>query len=268
MKWMIRALCIFTLMNTMSIPVNASSVIRWGLYQSNPGEIPQGEATTEFLAEYDAYFHGFAEGKRSLFLTFDAGYEDGNTEKILDSLKEMGIPAAFFVTGSYIKHNPDIVKRIVDDGHLVCNHTMTHPDTTQLNSANFSTELKKVEEEYKAIVGSEMPKYYRPPSGVFSQENLRDAKAMGYKTVLWSIAYRDWHKEQPTHKEAFSKTIPKLHPGAIVLLHTTSTTNAAILAEWIEQCHELGYIFRNLDDLPQQEGQIHYSSSSLSPFSK
>jgi len=224
-------------------------VINWGVFHEKPGEIPIGEATDEFLGKYEALFHGRSGGEKVLYLTFDAGYEDGNTEKILNTLKERGVPSAIFVTGSYIKRNEGIIKRMVDEGHIVCNHTMTHPDMTRADSAVFSSELKAVENLYKSATGRDMQKYYRPPRGTFNEKNLADAKAMGYKTVLWSIAYKDWQKEQPPHSEAFKRILPNLHPGAIILLHTTSTTNAAVLPELIDKCRESGYEFKSLDHL-------------------
>jgi len=233
---------------TFTVQAN-SKVIHWGIYHPNPSQIPVGNLSDDYLLKYDAYFHGYANCKKILYLTFDAGYEDDNTEKILDILKECGLPAAFFLTGNYIKSNPNIVKRMVNEGHLVCNHTMTHPNTYMLNSADFASELKKAEDVYMDIIGSEMPKYFRPPSCAFNEQNLKDAQVKGYKTILWSIAYDDWQKKQPTHNEAFTKIIPNLHPGAIILLHTTSTTNAAVLSELVDKCHEKGYIFKSLDNL-------------------
>jgi len=224
-------------------------VIYWGVYHPIPGETPVGNVTDEYLLQYDTYYHGFANGKKVLYLTFDAGYEDGNTEKILDSLKDRGVHAAFFLTGNYIKSNPDIVKRMVNEGHLIGNHSMTHPDIYKISSSNFIADIKKVEDVYRDVIGSEMPKYYRPPSCAFNERNLKDAKAKGYKTFLWSIAYDDWQKKQPSRKVAFEKIIPNLHPGAIILLHTTSTTNASIMSELIDKCHEKGYIFKSLNDL-------------------
>jgi len=234
----------------LSFTVQADSkVIRWGVYHPNPGEVPVGETTDEYLLQYDAYYHGFANGEKVLYLTFDAGYEDGNTERILDSLRDRGVNAAFFLTGNYIKSNPDMVKRIVSEGHLIGNHTMTHPDTYKLNSVDFYKEIKNVEDVYKEIIGSEMPKYYRPPECAFNENNLKVTKEKGYKTLLWSIAYNDWQKKQPSHKEAFARIIPNLHPGAIILLHTTSQTNAAIMSEIIDKCRDKGYIFKSLDNL-------------------
>jgi len=226
-----------------------ANVIRWGVCHQKPGEIPDGEAKDELLSKYDAFFHGHANGDKVLYLTFDAGYEDGNTVKILDSLKSRGVYASFFLTGNYMKANPELVKRIVNEGHIVCNHSMTHPEIFNLSSYDFAKDLKNVEDVYREIIGSEIPKYYRPPSGEFNEKNLKDLKAYGYKTILWGIAYADWKKDQALHSEAFKKILPNLHPGAIILLHTTSSTNAAILSELIDKCHEKGYVFKNLDDI-------------------
>jgi len=248
--FLIWILCIttFVFISTPAVQAN-DKVINWGVFHEKPGEIPIGEATDEYLNKYDTIFHANSCKEKELYLTFDAGYEDGNTEKMLDTLKERGVPAAFFVTGSYVKRNEGMINRMVKEGHIVCNHTMTHPDMTKADSTMFNSELKAVEDLYRSATGREMPKYYRPPRGTFNEKNLVDAKASGYKTILWSIAYKDWQKEQPSHSEAFKRILPNLHPGAILLLHTTSTTNVAVLPELIDKCREFGYEFKGLDQL-------------------
>ncbi|MDR0272834.1 MAG: polysaccharide deacetylase family protein [Clostridiales bacterium] len=168
---------VFTFFVVFTVYAN-TKVIYWGVYYPNPGYIPIGNVTYDYLSEYDAFYHGFANGEKVLYLTFDAGYEDGNTEKILDSLKERNVPATFFLTGNYIKTNPEITKRMVNEGHIVGNHTMTHPDMYKLKSLDFASELEKVEEIYKDVIGFEMPKYYRPPACAFNEQNLIDAKAL------------------------------------------------------------------------------------------
>lgn len=251
-KFFCTMFCLLLALATIG-PVNATaaSSIHWGLSFKKPGETPVGEATAEYLADYNACFTGDQTVRpKTIYLTFDAGYENGYTKRILDCLKEKNVPAAFFLVGTYIKSEPNIVKRMADEGHIVCNHTMSHKDMTTKDVEGFTSELKQVEELYAATVGSEMKKYYRPPEGVFNEENLVAASGLGYKTVLWSIAYADWNKtNQPSAEQAFKKIMPRLHPGAILLLHSTSATNAEILPELIDRCRALGFSFKSLDEL-------------------
>jgi len=235
----------------LTVQASASSVIRWGLRYDKPGEVPVGNATSEYLNKYGAYYHGTGQdGQKTLYLTFDAGYENGHTPKILDVLKDSNVPAAFFLVGTYLKQNPELIKRMTDEGHIVGNHTMTHGDMSKKSAADFAAEIKKFEEAYEAVAGSQAPKYYRPPEGVFDEDNLIAASGLGYKTVLWSVTYVDWDtKKQPTKAYAFEKLMPRLHPGAVIMLHSTSSTNADILHDFIAECHKLGYVFKSLDDL-------------------
>ena len=222
----------------------------WGLSFQTQGQPPSGPASVKQLREYDAVYLGNTEEK-VLYLTFDAGYENGCTEKILDVLKKHNIPAAFFLVGNYIEKNADLVRRMVEEGHIVGNHTMHHPDMSKLSDKEaFSKELKALEELFKETTGKELPKYYRPPQGIYSKENLKMAQELGYKTVFWSLAYADWNNDsQPTKEAAFSKLIPRIHNGAVVLLHSTSKTNAEILDELLTKWKEIGYSFQSIDAL-------------------
>ena len=245
------AICVIIVMSTLTVQANASSVIRWGLRYEKSGETPIGNTTSDYLKTFNSYYHGTPQDdEKTLFLTFDAGYENGHTAKILDTLKENNVPATFFLVGSYLNKNPELIKRMVDDGHIIGNHSMTHGDMTKKSAEGFSAELKQFEEIFESIVGSKAPKYYRPPEGVFNEANLITANELEYKTILWSVTYVDWDtKKQPTKAYAFEKLLPRLHPGAILMLHSTSSTNADILHELIAECHKLGYKFKSLDDL-------------------
>jgi len=209
-----------------------------------------GTADTEQLKQYDAVFLGDATEK-VLYLTFDAGYENGCTGKILDTLKKHAVPAAFFLVGNYIEKNGDLVRRMAEEGHTVANHTMHHPDMSKIEEkAAFAKELQTLEALYKETTGQEMPRYYRPPQGIYSEENLAMAKELGYKTVFWSLAYVDWNNDsQPTREQAFSKLIPRTHNGAVVLLHSTSKTNAEILDELLAKWKDMGYRFGQIEEL-------------------
>lgn len=222
----------------------------WGLSFQQEGQAPVGPAGQDQLAEYDAAYVG-DPGEQVLYLTFDAGYENGCTEKILDVLKAHDVKAAFFLVGDYLQRNADLVRRMAAEGHTVGNHTMNHPDMRRLSDpAAFQKELEDMAALYREITGGDLPKYYRPPQGLYSEENLKMAKELGYKTVFWSLAYVDWNNDdQPTAAYAFSKLLPRTHNGAVVLLHSTSKTNAEILDELLTQWEQMGYRFGTLEEL-------------------
>ena len=240
----------------VSVSVFVSSALStgsWGLSFRQEGAPPIGNAGKDQLRQYQAAYIGNTNEK-VLYLTFDAGYENGCTAKILDTLKEKQVPAAFFLVGNYIRQSPDLVRRMVAEGHTVGNHTMHHYDMSRLSDkAAFSKELTDLEALYKETVGQELPKFYRPPQGIYSEENLKMAQELGYKTLFWSLAYVDWNNDaQPTREAAFAKLLPRTHNGAVVLLHSTSKTNAEILGELIDKWKEAGYRFGTLDELFSQ----------------
>lgn len=223
----------------------------WGLSFQTEGEPPAANATFDELKKYDAYY---AENTKEkvLYLTFDAGFENGNTPAILDALKKHKAPAAFFIVGNYISTSPDLVNRMIEEGHIVGNHSFHHPDMSQMSVEQFKDELSQLEALYEETTGQSMIKYYRPPQGKYSTANLEIAKQLGYKTFFWSLAYVDWYQDkQPSREEAFDKLLSRIHPGAIVLLHSTSGTNAQILDELLTKWEEMGYTFKSLDQLVQ-----------------
>lgn len=228
----------------------ASSEENWGLSFQEEGKPPVANASYDELLPYDAYYMEQTD-KKNLYLTFDVGYENGNTEKILDALKKHNASAIFFVTGHFISENKDLIKRMVEEGHVIGNHTYSHHDMSKISSKeDFQNELKQVEDIYKEIIGKDMPKYYRPPQGKYSKANLTMAKELGYKTIFWSLAYVDWNdNNQPSKDEAFAKLLPRTFPGVIVLLHSTSATNASILDELLTKWEEMGYSFKAIDSL-------------------
>lgn len=236
--------------NTPEQIVAASSDGNWGLSFQSEGKPPIANATADQLKHYNAYYANMTDEK-ILYLTFDAGYENGNTPKILDALKKHQVPATFFVVGNYLETSPDLVKRMAEEGHIVANHTYHHPDMSKItDKAQFQKELNDLEALYRQITGDEMKKYYRPPQGKYSETNLQMANELGYSTFFWSLAYVDWYQDQqPTREEAFKKLLGRIHPGAIVLLHSTSSTNAEILDELLSKWKEMGYSFQSLDQL-------------------
>ena len=227
--------------------VMTSAEVNWGLSFNTSTGIPTGSATQEELQGYNALYVGNT-GQKILYLTFDAGYENGYTAKILDTLKKHGVPATFFLVGNYLKTEPELVRRMVAEGHTVGNHTMNHPDMAAIADREaFTKELTELEELYESVTGEKMKKLYRPPQGKYSPENLKMAQELGYRTVFWSLAYADWdNNAQPTKQEAFDKLLPRVHNGAIVLLHSTSATNCEILDELLTKWEEMGYTFGKL----------------------
>lgn len=222
----------------------------WGLGFGTEGTTPTGNVSAEELAKYDAHFVGDTT-KKTIYLTFDCGYENGNSDKILDALKKHKATGTFFVVGNFLETAPEIVKRMQKEGHLVGNHTYHHPDMSQIASKEaFEKELKDVEDAYQEVTGELMVKFYRPPQGKYSESNLQMAKDLGYQTFFWSLAYVDWYQDQqPSKEEAFEKLLGRIHPGAVVLLHSTSSTNAQILDELLTKWEEMGYTFRSLDQI-------------------
>lgn len=222
----------------------------WGLGFGTEGKPPAGNASAEELKKYDAYFIGDTT-QNTIYLTFDCGYENGNTEPILDALKKHDVKATFFVVGNFLETSPEIVKRMIAEGHTVGNHTYHHLDMSSISSMDaFKKETQDVENLFEQITGTPITKFYRPPQGKYNIENLKMAQELGYHTFFWSLAYVDWYQDkQPTKDEAFGKLLKRIHPGAIVLLHSTSSTNAQILDELLTKWEEMGYTIKPLTEL-------------------
>ena len=222
----------------------------WGLSFQEEGKPPVANADFEELGRYDAFYAEDTQEK-VLYLTFDCGFENGNTPAILDALKKHSAPAAFFVVGNYVETSPELVKRMVAEGHTVGNHSYHHPNMSSMGKEEFQKELGELETLYERTIGQKMVKFYRPPQGKYSENNLKIAQELGYKTFFWSLAYVDWNQDaQPTHEEAFSKLLKRVHPGAVVLLHNTSRTNGEILDELLTRWEEMGYRFKALEEMP------------------
>lgn len=233
----------------------APNVFHFGFKKSVNGSIPsiREEGFEPIINKHGALFVGDTN-KKELFLTFDNGYENGYTSKILDVLKEKRVPAAFFITGHYVKQHADLVKRMADEGHIVGNHSWTHPDMTQLSAGQINTELQKVQEQSQPLIGNQQMKYLRPPRGIFNDHVLATSKQLGYTNVFWSIAYKDWDvNAQRGAQYAHDQVIKQLHPGAIMLLHAVSSDNAAALGGIIDEARKQGYEFKSLDDLMSRD---------------
>ncbi len=222
---------------------------------------PPLDGRLSFVEEHNAYYidrryTDVNTHDKVIYLTFDAGYENGNIEKTLNILRDEGVPAAFFILQNLIYKNADLVKRMAEEGHLVCNHTARHKDMSNWQNDAFLEELHELERLYGERIGGEMPKYYRPPEGVFSRENLICAAENGYKTIFWSFAYPDWDNNgQMTPEKAKAIILDNFHNGEVMLLHPTSDTNVEILADIIREAHAQGYRFGTLDELTGVESQ-------------
>ena len=226
----------------------AAESVSWYCPHETDGKRPSAPPEMAYLTEHGGHFLG--EDEPVIFLTFDAGYENGNVEKILDVLKEENVPGAFFILENLCRRNPELVQRMAAEGHLVCNHTAKHPDMSKKSRAEFGAELKAMEDAYRELTGTEIARYYRPPEGRFSRENLDWARELGYDTILWSYAYADWDNDrQPDPEASVGKILAGTHNGEVILLHPTSATNARILPRLIRSWKEMGYRFGTLDEL-------------------
>lgn len=240
------------LQNAYAKDIVAETADNWGLGFGAEGQPPSGMVSSQELKKYDAYYIGDTKEK-VIYLTFDAGYENGYTPAILDALKKHKVKATFFLVGNFISTQPELTKQILEEGHQVANHTYSHPNMSAIaTSTEFRKELNRLEAAYEEVTGQPMVKYYRPPQGKYSESNLKMAKELGYKTFFWSLAYVDWYNDkQPTKEQAYKKLLGRIHPGAIVLLHSTSKTNSEILDELLTKWEEMGYTFGELSDIAE-----------------
>lgn len=222
--------------------------IEWYYNPTCDGTRPSGAVEAHFLSEYDAHYIG--KDEKTVYLTFDLGYENENVTSILDTLKKENVPATFFLLRHTVVNSKSL-DRIISEGHCVGNHTSHHKDMTKMSDVkSFEKELTSLEEDFKNVTGKELSKIYRPPCGAFSEENLKWAKELGYKTVLWSLAYYDWdEKAQMAPEAALNKLLSRMHNGAVILLHPTSSTNAKILESFIKKLKSDGYVFKRADEL-------------------
>ena len=249
---------LLSLLFTVCLTVNAYAVHvpnGWCIIRNKTNTQPVLASEFQFIEKYDCCYvdkaHGDTATEKMLYLTFDAGYENGNIEKILDVLKEEGVPATFFVLSHLVIKNTDLVLRMANEGHTVANHTSRHRDMTKCHDKDeFLGELAKLEAVYLEKTGKTMAKIYRPPEGKLTEENLKFLREGGYKTVMWSFAYADWDNEkQPSPEKAKEKIMENMHNGAILLLHQTAETNAYILCDCIRTWREMGYSFGRVEDI-------------------
>lgn len=239
--------------------VTSAASFSWYCKRTKDHTQPPIGGDISFVSQYGGYSidknHGDGNGDKVVYLTFDAGYENGNVEKILNVLKKENVTGAFFVLGNLIEKNTDLINRMFNEGHLVCNHTYSHECMVGKTQEEFVTELEKLETACIERTGKPLSRYYRPPEGRFDENSLRYAQEMGYKTIFWSFAYADWdNNKQMSPLAAKKKILDNIHNGAVLLLHPTSSTNAAILQDVIIELKAQGYRFGNLDELCRESG--------------
>ncbi|MWV44081.1 delta-lactam-biosynthetic de-N-acetylase [Paenibacillus sp. HJL G12] len=230
---------------------SADGPYHFGFKKSKNGQLPSinEEGFKDVLQKNDAIFLGDTT-RKELYLTFDNGYENGFTPKILDVLKEKKVPAIFFLTGHYVKDKPELVTRMVTEGHLVGNHSWSHPDMTQVSNEQLKDELTKVKQAVSGTTRQQAMDFVRPPRGIFNDRTLALSRSEGYVSVFWSVAYKDWDvNDQRGADYAYNQVMAQLHPGAVILLHSISRDNTEALGRIIDGARQQGYEFKSLDAL-------------------
>ena len=253
MKKLSLIICLALLLSFL--PVSASNTeYTWFCSRRSDHTQPIADHTIDFIDCYNAIYvdkaHGDSCADKVVYLTFDAGYENGNIARILNILKEQEVTAAFFVLGHLIEQDTDLVVRMFEEGHLVCNHTFSHSTMINKTKDQFQSELRKLEITCKNKTGRDLSAFFRPPEGRFDEFALLCAQEMGYTTVFWSFAYDDWdNNRQMSPEKAKKKILDNIHNGEIMLLHPTSQTNAEILEDVIKELKSQGYRFGSLDEI-------------------
>ena len=255
-KAITKAICILLLINIFIPVLNATAAeeFHWYCKRNKEHKQPTLDTNMRFIEDVGGYYvdkkHGDDCEEKVIYLTFDLGYENGNVEKIMDVMKAEDVKGAFFVLGNVIERDPELIKRMSDEGHLVCNHTTTHKNLVGASKEKFTEELTTLEKMYKDLTGKDLSKYYRPPEGTFDKTMLEYASELGYRTVFWSFAYADWdNNKQMSEEAALDKILSNIHNGEIMLLHPTSQTNAKIMERLIKELKSQGYRFGTLDEL-------------------
>lgn len=251
-KVLLRLISLTLVINIFSLTVSANAEYHWYL-KRNGNKCPYFPAETAALDDYNGYYIDKIASENNdkiLYLTFDAGYENGNISKILDTMADENVKGAFFLLDNIILKNTDLVIRMAEEGHAVCNHTKNHKNLSTSSYEEISKDLTSLEEIYRTKTGREMDKFFRFPEGKYSIEAVKSVDKLGYKTIFWSFAYDDWdNSRQMDREKAIRKVLDNTHPGAVILLHPTSSTNAEILPTLIKEWKKMGYRFGTLYDL-------------------
>ncbi len=234
----------FLLIVAFNIPTRA---VGWGFKKNSQHTVPSIGSYQQEIARTNSYYVG--DGHK-VYLTFDAGYDNGNLEAILTVLKEKKVKATFFVTGDFVNRFSHLTKKMVDDGHIVANHSYSHRVITKLTKEELEADLEKLENNFQEVTGEQMVKVFRPPRGEFDRQSLMTLKDLGYKTVFWSIAYQDWAEEHQRGAEySYNSVIDNLHDGAIILMHSVSKSNREALPMVIDEIRRQGYEFADVTEL-------------------
>ena len=251
---LIITLCIFSELNQNEIYTNSeagvsNTKIEWGIKRKDNNEQPElGQKNVELINKYNGIAIGNNQDK-TIYLTYDLGYEAGYTAKILDTLKDKNVQGTFFITAHYLNTAPELVEKMIKEGHIVGNHTVNHKSMPELSDNELKNELMKLNQSLYERFEYEM-KYMRPPKGEYSERTLKISNDLGFKTVMWSFAYVDWNEDsQPSNEEALKKITSNFHNGEVMLLHATSKTNSEIMGQIIDEARSQGYEFKSLDEL-------------------
>ncbi len=249
--WIMLAVLLF---GAVAVPAgNLVEGYGWGYKKNNNHQPPEVGKYGDILEDNGGYYLD-KSGEKVIYLTFDNGYEQGYTGKILDVLKKRDVPAAFFVTGHYVESSPELVKRMVEEGHIVGNHSYHHPDFTKLSKQKMKEELDKLQTAVAKISDQKTMQYVRPPKGTFTEQSIKWANELGYIHMFWSLAFVDWNtNSQKGWQSAYQQVIDQVHPGAVILLHTVSEDNAEALEYMIDDMRKQGYTFKSLDDLVMKD---------------
>lgn len=249
-NYMAMALTFILLLLTFAPPADASEAASgygWGFKKNDDHQLPDIGKYKQILEKHDAYYADESK-KKTVYLTFDNGYEKGYTDEVLDVLKKHDVPAAFFLTGHYVESEPELVERMAEDGHIIGNHSYHHPDLTVVTKDKMKKELETLEQAVAEVSEQKEIKYLRPPRGMFSEKTLKWANELGYTHIFWSLAFVDWG-DQKGWRHAYENVMDHIHPGAIILLHTVSSDNAKALDKLITEMKKQGYQFKSLDHL-------------------
>lgn len=258
-EYMKKTYSFFSAFLLLSVLLNITTVygVSWYCAREKNNIQPSLGKDLLFSEKYDLFWcdkkHRSIDEDKVIYLTFDAGYENGNVKKVVNILNRQNVKGAFFVLDNFLINNKELVNKMIESGHTIANHTFKHADMTKVKTKDaFKEELEKLEKLYFDLYGVNMSKYYRPPEGKFNEDNLKWASELGYKTIMWSFAYADWDNgKQPSKEYARKKIYDNLHNGEVMLLHPTSSTNAEILEEVIVELKKRDFRFGTLDELCQ-----------------
>lgn len=242
-----KILLILALLSLITMFAKSANAYGFGFKKNNTNKQPDIGFYKSIIEENNGIYVGNNNYKK-IYLTFDCGYENGYTERILDILENHNVPATFFITGHYIDSASKLVLRMKEDGHVIGNHSNKHKDITTLNENEIKKEVIELEEKYKLLTNSNIDPFYRPPEGKFDSKSLGVIKKLGYTTLFWSLAYKDWNHNNSIDY-VLKEVNSNIHNGAIILMHTVSEANALSLEKVILSLQKQGYVFANVYDL-------------------